>query len=211
MSKTIYLFSTTSHPDTKNINSLDTKFFTPEINFSKYDYLIITSKQVSQALQQYEGKQYLNLPALCVSEQTAKSFSALGGEVLKTGSGYGANLEELIKEYPKEKQWLYLRAKEVASDFVSKSRASGYNIDEIILYETFCSETIQNVQVEDDATLIFTSPSSVKCFLKNHEITEMHNVIVIGKTTAKALPLNINFVISSETTIDSCVKIAKTL
>lgn len=211
MSKKIYLFSTSSHPDTIHVNSLDTKFFTPEIDFSNYDYLIITSKQVPIALQQYGHKLFIDKPALCVSEQTAKSFETIDGNVLEIGSGYGDNLVKIIKKYPKEKRWLYLRAKEIASDFAQKLQEESYKIDEVIVYETFCSNDIQNTHVEDDAILIFTSPSSVKCFLKNHEIKSMQKIVVIGNTTAKVLPKNSNFVISGETTIASCVKIAKTL
>jgi uroporphyrinogen-III synthase len=211
MSKKIYLFSTSSYPDTIHINSLNIKFFTPKIDFSKYDYLIITSKQVSKALQQYELKNYLEKPALCVSQQTAKSFETIGGKTLEVGRGYGDNLIESIKHYPKEKNWLYLRGKEIASDFVQDLQTSGYQIDEAIVYETYCSEDIQKVKTEDDSVLIFTSPSSIKCFLKNHQIKETHKIVVIGNTTAKFLPKNSNFVISSETTIASCMKIAKTL
>ncbi len=210
MSQSIYLFSTTSHPDTIHINSLDTTLFTPEINFSQYDALIITSKQVMLALTQYEKEKYINKPALCISTQTAKSFEELGGKVLKTGSGYGENLGTLITAFPKEMKWLYLRAKNVASDFVTQTKELGYKIDEVIVYETFCSENILNIEVESDAVLIFTSPSSVKCFLRNNKIKDTQKIVVIGKTTAKALPKNSNFVISDETTIDSCVKIAKT-
>ena len=82
------------------------------------------------------------------------------------------------------------------------------NIDEAIMYETFCSDDIQKTQVEDDSILIFTSPSSIKCFLKNHELKSTQKIVVIGNTTAKVLPKNSNFVISSETTVASCVKIA---
>ncbi|MFT7860515.1 MAG: uroporphyrinogen-III synthase [Sulfurimonas sp.] len=211
MSKKIYLFSTTPHPDTIHINSLDTKFFTPDIDFSNYDYLIITSKQVAKALQNYDKNSYIDKAALCVSSQTAKSFEALGGKVLQEGSGYGTDLKNLIKNYPKETKWLYLRAKEIASDFAAQVVQEGYSVDEKIVYESACSDEITQVRVEDDATLIFTSPSSVKCFLKVQQIKPTHKVVVIGRTTAKSLPENTKFVISSETTISSCVKIAKTL
>ncbi|WP_304545420.1 uroporphyrinogen-III synthase [Sulfurimonas microaerophilic] len=211
MSKNIYLFSTSSYPDTIHINSLDTTLFTPSIDFSNYDYLIITSKQVAKALEGYERESYIKLPALCVSLQSAKSYQELGGKVLELGSGYGDNLIQVIQRYPQDTKWLYLRAKEVASNFVENSKNDGYIIDEAIVYETSCSKEIKTPQVEEDGILIFTSPSSVKCFLQNNQIKQTQKVVVIGKTTAKSLPKNVNFVISGETTIESCVKIAKTL
>ncbi len=207
--KPIYLFSISSHPDAISINSLDITFFKPEIDFSEYDYLIITSKQASKALEQYDKELYIDKPALCISQQSAKSFEALGGTVLDIGKGYGDTLVDSIKRYSKEKRFLYLRAKEIASDFVEQSRKISYKIDEAIVYESKCSQAIQNVKVEENATLIFTSPSSVKCFLQKNDFTAQQTIIVIGKTTAKALPNYITPVISPKTTIQSCIDLVQ--
>ena len=207
--RSIYLFSISSHPDAISINSLDITFFKPEIDFSQYDALIITSKQASKALMQYETESYIHLPALCVSVASAQSYEELGGKVLDIGGGYGDNLVDKIKAYPKNKKWLYLRAKVVASDFVVLCQKEGYAIDEVVVYESDCSKAIANVKVEENAILIFTSPSSVKCFLKRHEFTQEHTIIVIGKTTAKALPKDIKYILSDKTSIVSCIEIAK--
>jgi len=209
--KPIYLFSISSHPDAYHVNSLDITFFRPEIDFSKYDYLILTSKQASKALKQYDKKEYIKKPALCISQQSAKSFESLGGQVLAVGKGYGDTLIDKIKTYPKETKWLYLRAEVVASDFVLTCKDKGYVIDEKIVYTSDCSKDILHVTVEEDAILIFTSPSSVQCFLKNHTILETHQTIVIGKTTAKALPKNCSYILSNDTTIESCMQIARSL
>lgn len=204
MPRLIYLFSTSSHPDTISVNSLEITLLKPKIDFSKYDYFIITSKQVSESLKHYTTKTLK--PALCISSLTASSYASIGGNVLDIGSGYGDNLEKRIKSYSKDTRWLYLRAKLVASDFVSRCKEEGYLINESIMYESQCSKEIQNVIVKDDSCLIFTSPSSVKCFLNNHKISEESKVIVIGKTTAKALPSNVNYSIAKSTTIESCLK-----
>ena len=66
---------------------------------------------------------------------------------------------------------MYLRASVVASGFAELCKHNGYAIDEKIIYESDCSQDILDVRVEDDATLIFTSPSSINCFLKTHEIS----------------------------------------
>lgn len=204
MSDKIYLFSISSHPKAIHVNSLEIKLLKPEIDFSQYDYLIITSKQASKALKQYDSSDYLTKQALAVSKQSAKSYEALGGTILEIGKGYGDNLYKLIKKYPQDKKWLYLRAKEVASDFVQRARKDDFSIDEAVVYESQCSKQIASVVIEDDATLIFTSPSSVKCFLKYHTIYENNRVVVIGKTTAKALPKNVEFFQAQEPTIESC-------
>lgn len=211
MSKPIYLFSISSHPNAVSVNSLAITFLKPQIDFSQYDYLIVTSKQTSESLKQYETQEYINKPALCVSLQSAKSYESLGGRVLDIGGGYGDNLVDKIKSFPKDKKWLYLRAKVVASDFARICKNDGYSVDENIVYESDCSPEILNVEVEDDAILIFTSPSSLKCFLKTHEISKKSKLVVIGKTTAKAVPKNTDYVLSNETTIDSCIQIASKL
>ena len=211
MPKQIYLFSISSHPDATSINSLSVDFLKPTIDFSKYDYLIITSKQTSEALKQYDRSEYVNKQALCVSKQSALSFEALGGKVLDIGGGYGDNLESKIREFPKDTQWLYLRAKIVASDFVQKCQDDGYEISEAVMYSSDCSQEIMDVEVEDEAILIFTSPSSLNCFLKKHTINPKSKVIVIGTTTAKAVPEAIEYHLSKETTIQSCMELAQTL
>ena len=203
--KPIYLFSISTHPDAISINSLSITFFKPDIDFGKYDYLILTSKQAVEALKQYNKQNYITKKALCVSKATAKAYEDIGGEVLDIGGGYGDNLIDKITSYDKDKKWLYLRAKIVASDFVTVCKSKGYNIDEKIVYSSDCSKEILEAKIEDKSYLIFTSPSSIKCFLKTHKFKSTHKIVVIGKTTAKEIPKEIPYKISKETTIQSCI------
>ncbi len=208
MSKKIYLFATSKSKYAINVKSLDVRYLKPDIDFAKYDYLIITSKQTVKALEQYEKKDFIEIPALCVSAKTANLYDEFGGKILAIGDGYGDNLIKNIKEYPKETKWLYLRAELIASDFVQKSRDDGYAIDEEVLYVSECSKEILDIRVSDDSTLIFTSPSSIECFLKNNTINPNAKIIVIGKTTANYLPNGIEYIISQNTSIESCVELA---
>ena len=208
MPKNIYLFSLTPLDGVKHINSLHVSYFTPDIDFKNYDFLIITSKQVVEALKNYDDT-WKSLSVLAVAKPTAQAVKKAGGKILEFGSGYGDNLVTIIGSYPKEKRWLYLRAKEVASDFSLTCKESGYNIDEVILYETSCSSECLHVKVEEDATLIFTSPSSVECFLKYHDFKTTQKIVVIGTTTAKAIPHGVSYKIAEEPTMQSCLKKAQ--
>jgi len=208
MPKKIYLFATSKSEHAINIKSLDVRFLKPDIDFSCYDYLIITSKQTVKALEQYDKEDFIDIPALCVSVKTAVAYSEFGGKILDSGDGYGDNLIKNIKEFSKDTRWLYLRAELIASDFVQKSRDEGYLIDEKILYVSECSQEILDVRVSDDSTLIFTSPSSIECFLKNNSIHPDAKIIVIGKTTANYLPQNIECIVSEKTSIESCIELA---
>ncbi|SFV57898.1 Uroporphyrinogen-III synthase [hydrothermal vent metagenome] len=207
----IYLFSVSSHPEAMHINSLTVAFFKPKIDFTQTDYLILTSKQAVKALEQYDKEEFIQKKALCISKATAKAYKELGGEVLEVGKGYGDTLVDAIKNYPKTTKWLYLRAEVVASDFADVLREDGYAIKEAILYKSECSKEILDAKVKRDAILIFTSPSSIKCYLKTHPLFSSQKIIVIGKTTAKALPKDIDYILSPNTTVESCIQIAKKL
>jgi len=211
MPRQIHLFATSKHPAAISSKSLEVRLLKPQIDFSEYDYLIITSKQTVKALEQYKREEFINIPALCVSVKTAASYESFGGKILDIGDGYGDNLVKNIKEKTKDKKWLYLRAEFIASDFVQRCQDDGYNIDEKILYVSECSREGMDVEVEENAILIFTSPSSIECFLKTHTIGTDATVIVIGKTTAKALPDAIEYKISQKTSIDSCMEMALAL
>lgn len=206
--KKIYLFATSKSEYAINIKSLAVRFLTPSIDFSKYDHLIITSKQIIKALQNYDKTLFMRIPALCVSQKTASAYSEFGGKVLAYGSGYGDELIHNILEYPKDKKWLYLRGEVVVSDFANNARELGYTINEEVLYVSECSQEILDVRVNDDSTLIFTSPSAIECFLKNNTIHPNARVIVIGTTTAASLPNGVKYEISKTTSIESCVEAA---
>jgi len=198
--KNIYLFSATPSAEVTHINSLDFNFFQPKINFSNYDYLILTSKQAVNALAFYNKKDFINIPALCISEFTKEYYEKFGGTVSKVGNGLGSDLLPIINSYPEGTKFLYLRAKKIAG--------AGFNVDEAIVYESHCAQDILNFKLPiEDSTLIFTSPSSVKCFLKNNTISKRNKVIVIGKTTALSLPQGTPFQIPEISSIKECIKL----
>ena len=200
MSQPVYLFSATSNPHAIHINSLDFNFFQPSINFSKYDFLILTSKKAVDALSFYNKKDYINIPALCISTFTKEYYESYGGKVSQVGEGIGSSLTPIIQNLGADKKFLYLRAKEIAGD--------GFDVDEAIVYESKCSSELLNFSLPDEeCTVIFTSPSSVKCFLHNNSINNNLDVIVIGKTTAKALPPNISYKIPQISSIKECLKL----
>nr|WP_321267727.1 uroporphyrinogen-III synthase [uncultured Sulfurimonas sp.] len=211
MPRQIYLFATSKHPDAISVQSLQVRLLKPQIDFSIYDYLIITSKQTIKALEQYDFNDFINIPALCVSEKTAKAYKDFGGIVLEVGDGYGDNLVKNIKEKSKNIKWLYPRAEVIASDFVQRSKNEGYNIDEEILYVSECAKEGLEVDIKKNSILIFTSPSSIECFLKTHTIDATNKIVVIGTTTAKALPSDLKYEISKNTSIESCMEMALSL
>ena len=194
----IYLVSKTSHHETQgviHIPILCIHFLTPPIDFSKYDGIIVTSKQGALALQNY-SPDWEKLQVVCVGEATGKEMKELGAQHIEIASGYGESILNTLISYSEDKKWLYCRPMMIASSWPQRAREAGMDIDEVIVYETSCNSDMEKIEIADNCVLIFTSPSSIECFLKKYEFLPTHSIVVIGKTTQKALPSGIKSTLS---------------
>ncbi len=194
--------------DISLIPILSIHLLTPVIDFSRYDGLIVTSKEGARALSNYTVP-WQKLDILCVGEATAQVVSTLGGYNITVARGYGDSLLEILEN--QDNRWLYVRPRAIASSWPKQARVMGKKIDEVILYETSCNETMEAIEIAGNGILIFTSPSSIKCFLKRYHFTPKHSIVVIGFTTQKALPQGIESVVAEKTTVESCIESAKKL
>jgi uroporphyrinogen-III synthase len=207
MSRHIYLFSKTKNTEVVHVPVLLTKFLQPTIDYSKYDAIVLTSKQAVIALEQI-NHDWVKLPVLSVAAFTENQAREAGAEVLEHGDGYGSSLAEIIiNNYPKLR-WLYPRPEVVASDFAQKVEAAGVVIEGVVVYETSCNAQVASMHFEEDAIFIFTSPMTIECFLKHHLIKNTQSIIAIGKTTAAALPKEVAFLMPEETSVQGCVDLA---
>lgn len=206
----IYLISKTPYLGVNHIPILSISFLTPEINFDAYEGIIVTSKQAALALKHYTPD-WKKLHVMCVGEATAEVMKELGAVHIEIADGYGESIFDLMKLTPQPKKWLYCRPKMIASSWPKKGREMGILIDETVIYETTCNEAIGEIDVACDSVLIFTSPSSIECFTRKIALLPTHAIVVIGKTTQKALPLGIKSVMSEITSVESCVEKAKEL
>jgi uroporphyrinogen-III synthase len=206
----IFLFSKTPHSDVIHVPILDTLFSRPEIDFSRYDAIVITSKQAVSALEKISPG-WKALPVLSVSSKTSEKVESAGGKLLETGGAYGDSLADIIIKKYASYRWLYPRPRVVASDFAESVAKAGVKIDDVIVYESSCNQACQNIELPDDATLIFTSPSTVACFLELFAFKTSHKVVAIGKTTAKALPAKVKYCMPDEATVDAAVLLAQKL
>lgn len=204
----LYLISKTSYPDVIHIPILTISFLTPDIDFTEYEGVIITSKQAVTALQNY-SVDWNMLQCIAVSEPTAQCVGDAGAKQIEIADGYGESIPNLLKSKVRSGKWLYLRPKTVASDWIDTAREYGINIDEAIVYETLCNKSGIHHAVADDGVLIFTSPSTIKCFLQSYSILPTHKIVVIGKTTQNALPSGITSYMSEEASVASAVHLAR--
>ena len=206
--KNIYLFSKTTHPDVTHIPILNTLFLQPKINFNNYDAIVLTSKQAVTALEQI-SPEWKKVPALSIASKTEAMVRDAGGLLLERGDGYGDSLDEIIVNKYATYRWLYPRPKIVASNFKDRVKERGVAIDDVVVYETSCNDACQNIDLPDDATLIFTSPFTIECFLKFYTFKSSYKVVAIGKTTARALPKEVDYVMPTTPNVDACVTSAK--
>ncbi len=204
----IYLFSKTSHPDVTHIPVLNTLFLQPAINFDDYDAIVLTSKQAVTALDKISSK-WKSVPALSIASKTEEMVREAGGTLLDRGNGYGDSLDDIIVKKYADKRWLYPRPRIVASNFKDRVKERGIVMDDVVVYETSCNQSCKDIELPDDAILIFTSPFTIECFLEFYEFKEAYQVIAIGKTTAKALPLEVQYLMPDTPNVDSCVSLAK--
>ena len=207
--RSIYLVSKTPYLGVHHIPILSIHFCNPEINFDAYEGIIITSKQGALALNHYTPD-WKKLQVICVGKATAEVMKQLGAVHIDIADGYGDTIFDTLKSH-KEKRWLYCRPKIIASSWPKKAQELGLMMDEVVIYETTCNEKIGEIAIASDSVLIFTSPSSIECFTQKISILPTHTVVVIGKTTQKALSTGIKSVLSETTSVESCVEKAREL
>jgi len=209
--RSVYLVSATppQDDDVMHLPLLETRWLRPPVDLARYDGIILTSKNAIEALERI-APAWKALPVVCVGKATERRAAETGATVLAACGGYGDELYDLIRTGYKEKRWLYARPKAVASDFASRLRGEGIAVEETVVYETVCRADTLTENVDDDAVLIFTSPSAVHCFLSRFALTPAHTVVVIGRTTGKSLPRT-PVHIAPEPTLASCISLAKQL
>ena len=206
MSK-IYLLNDQKYQDIENLDVFGIEYIPSNIDLSTYDALIFTSKNAIYSLDSF-NKIWKNIPAYAIAPKTANIIEKLGGKLVFTGeTSHGDEFaNELILKL-KDKKVLYIKALKTVSNLVEILKTNKIDIEELVTYQTSCKKS--NIVLEDNSIFIFTSPSSVECFFKQYTWNKTYKAIVIGKTTANYLPANINYKISSITSIEECIKLAK--
>jgi uroporphyrinogen-III synthase len=206
----IYLISKTPHPGVIHIPILTISFLKPVIDFTRYDGIILTSKQAVLALEDYTID-WGRLQCICVSEGTADAAREAGASHVAVGDGYGTSLLALLKSKGRSQRWLYLRPKVIATEWVEAARTEGIWIDEAIVYETTCNKEARGISIASNAILVFTSPSSIACFCASYSILPTHSIVAIGKTTRDAFSNAKEVLVSPKTSVASAVELAQNI
>lgn len=203
----IYLISKTPCPGVIHIPVLRISFLAPAIDFSRYDGLVFTSKQGIEAMKNYP-ETWKRLRCVCVSEPTAQYAREAGAREVYAAQGYGVQIPALLETLGHDAKWLYVRPREVASEWAETARFSGLSVEEAVVYETVCNPDAAGMKVAEDGVLIFTSPSTVRCFLEQYSFKTAHTAVAIGTTTLRAIPEGTEVYVSESPSVASAVKTA---
>lgn len=203
----IYLLSNQKYDDVENIEVFKIDYIKSDIDLSKYDALIFTSKNAILSLNSF-NTDWKKIPSFAIAPKTASFIEKYGGKLAFTGlTSHGNDFAKELIELLKNKKVLYIKALKTVSNLFEILKDNSIDIDELVSYKTSCNKS--EVTLEDKSIFIFTSPSSVECFFKQYSWNDTYQAITIGKTTADYLPNNINYKISEQTSIDECVNLAK--
>ena len=203
----IYLLNNQKHSGVENLEVFQIEYIQSEIDLLKYDALIFTSKNAVYSLDSF-NKNWKNIDSFVIAPKTANIIKQKGGKVAFTGiTSHGDEFAQELITLLKNKKILYIKALKTVSNLVKILKENDILIDELITYKTSCKKS--NISLEDNSIFIFTSPSSVECFFNQYKWKNNYKAIVIGKTTLKYLPKEVDYTVSSETSIDECINLAK--
>lgn len=210
-SREIYLLSPLRKENTIALPMISFYTYEEALDLEDYDTLLFTSKQAVKSAY-YLNPKAKKIPALAIGFATAKSITSLGGILLYQAKAfYGKNLSQDIIQKFKDKRILYLRPKVVSFDSKAFLQKASISIEEKIIYETSCIAYNKEKKPKKNAIIIFSSPSTIKCFFKNFDWDKSYTAIVIGEATRKHLPDYIEYEIADIPLIDACVEKAREL
>ena len=205
----IYLLSPLKKEGTHSLPMISFRLVSDVIDFSNCDTLMFTSKQAVVSADTID-KKWKEFPCVAIGGATKSKIEELGGKVIyHPKEFYGEALAKEIEKSFSDKKLLYLRPKEVSFDSKSYLKKSGIALEEQIIYETSCQEYDKKQKPKENAIIIFTSPSTIKCFFKNFEWCESYMAILIGHATKEHLPKMCKYVISDKPLIDACLRKAQ--
>ncbi len=208
MENNIYILSDKKVDGAKNLPVMEIKYINQNIDFEKYDALVITSKYALTSIDSFTSA-WRKKPIYTIAPQTAKVVENLGGNLKFVGTKNNGNDFALeILELLKNKKVLYLRGEKIVSSLSELLNKSEIKCDDIAVYKSICKEFDEKQILPKNSTIIFSSPSTIECFFKNYDWDKSFKAIAFGKTTASYLPKDIIVKISKNTSLKDCVQMA---
>jgi uroporphyrinogen-III synthase len=205
----IYLLSPLIKDETISLPMIKFELLANEIDFGESNLLMFTSKQAVVSADKIDSR-WKEYDTIAIGGATKKKIEELGGRVLyHPKEFYGEVLAQDIKSFFANKRILYLRPEEISFDSKGFLAKEGIDLAEQVLYRTSCCTYPLEAKPKEGATIIFTSPSTIRCFFRNFTWDESYTAVLIGKATKAHLPKECRYVVAQRPLIDSCIKKAK--
>jgi uroporphyrinogen-III synthase len=184
---------------------IDFRLVAERIEYQGCDTLMFTSKQAVVSAEAIDPT-WKDRPTIAIGEATAGQIERFGGRVLYHPKHfYGQTLAEDILKHFQARRVLYLRPRTVSFDSRTFLAQAGYNLHEQIIYETFCRPYTPQDAPPHGSIIIFTSPSTIHCFLDHFEWHPTYTAIVIGTATLEHLPDGCDYHVAQTPLIDACI------
>lgn len=207
----IYLFSDKAYEEVVHLPLFEIVFDPTPVNLEGLDAIIFTSKNSVKALE-HTHSSWKSKEAYAIGEGTASFIERCGGNLVFTcKDSYGDVFAKALIPLLHHKKVFFPRAKEVVSSLFEILTAHQIDVKQQIVYTTKCKHYPSSDAPSKNAKLIFTSPSTVHCFLENFAWDESYVAIAIGEKTAAALPLHVKKFIAQKQSIEACISLAKAL
>jgi len=207
----IYLLSPVPKEGTRSLPMIRFTTVADHLELGGVDTLMFTSKQAVKVADTLD-KRWKEYPCVAIGDATKKQIQSLGGEVIYHPTEfYGETLSRDIAAFFRERKLLYLRPAEVSFDAKAYLEKEGVVIKEQIIYATGCLSYSIEEAPHKGAIIIFTSPSTIRCFFKSFVWDPSYTAVVIGESTSLHLPKEVDFVVAEKPLIDACIKKAQTL
>jgi len=207
----IYLLSPKVKEGVNSLPMISFETVAERIDFSACDTLMFTSKQAVMTAEAIDPE-WKKIPCIAIGPATRKQIEVLGGRVIfQPKHFYGEHLAKDIASFFKDRHILYLRPEKVSFESKAYLQKSGIELQEQIIYKTSCIEYASERQPPESSVIIFTSPSTIRCFLGNFNWLKSYTAVVIGQSTKEHLPEESHYVVAEEPMIDACIEKALTL
>ncbi|GHS88895.1 hypothetical protein FACS189487_08110 [Campylobacterota bacterium] len=193
-----------------NLPVIDIVFYDENIELSKFDAVIFTSKQAIYAIDRLTNE-WKNLKIFSIGGETSKAAIELGASIeFEAEKSYGDLFANSIARDYGDLQFFYPRAKVVSSNIEAILSSKNIAVESKILYETICKKIDEN-KIDKNSAIVFSSPSVVECFFAQIKWQESWIAVAIGDKTAAALKKYTNYLLSPEISLLSAARFAKNL
>lgn len=209
----IYLVSNTPYSDNDIVwlNLCKIRFFNFSVNLSKFDAIIVTSKNSINALK-FNSIALADILVFAIGKATALACKEFGfKQIYEAKNSHGSEFGAEILEKLYGKKVLFIKAKETVSNLDIYFSQNDIDITVVDGYENLILNPKDIKKPEPNSTIIFTSPMNVRAFIQNFSWNDNYQAVAIGKATASTLASYCTPIISNSQSLKSCIELAKSL